>query len=51
MPASLQSAVVLELKIMFQPKASGTLRDTLVINTDDPDNPTIEIALKGKGKR
>jgi hypothetical protein len=51
MPASLQSAVILELKIMFQPKASGTLQDTLVINTDDPDNPTIEIALKGKGKR
>jgi hypothetical protein len=51
MPASLQSASVLELTIMFQPKGAGNVSDTLVIDTDDLDNPTITVKLKGKGKR
>jgi hypothetical protein len=51
LPASLQSASVLELTIMFQPKGAGNVSDTLVIDTDDPDNPTITVKLKGKGKR
>ena len=50
MPLVLKSAAVLELKIMFQPKATGGLADTLTIQTSDPVNPTITIVLKGKGK-
>jgi hypothetical protein len=48
-PMLLQSAGVMEIKIMFQPKSRGTQFDTLTINTDDPNQPTITIVLKGKG--
>ena len=50
MPLALKSAAVLEVKIMFQPKDTGVIADTLTILTSDPDNPTVTIALKGKGK-
>jgi hypothetical protein len=48
-PMLLQSAGVMEIKIMFQPKSRGTQFDTLTINTDDPNQPTMTIVLKGKG--
>jgi len=48
-PLALQSASVVELKIMFQPKTAGTLHDTLTITSDDPAQPAITIELKGKG--
>ena len=51
LPMSLQSAEVIQLKIMFLPKTSGTLRDTLTITSDDPSQPAITIVLKGKGSR
>jgi hypothetical protein len=51
MPLVLKSAAVLEIKVMFQPKATGGIVDTLTIRTSDPDNPTITIALKGKGAK
>jgi hypothetical protein len=50
-PITLQSAGVIQLKIMFQPKSAGTFNDTLTITTDDPANPVITIVLKGKGSR
>jgi VCBS repeat-containing protein len=50
-PIALQSAGVIQLKIMFQPKSRGTLFDTLTITTDDPAQPTITIVLKGKGSQ
>ncbi|HXG93715.1 MAG TPA: choice-of-anchor P family protein [Blastocatellia bacterium] len=49
-PLVLQSAGVLQLKLMFEPKAKGTLRDTIIISTDDPDQPIITIELKAKGR-
>ncbi|GEM_PF-2471905 len=51
LPVLLQSGSVLQLKIVFQPKSSGTLKDTLTITTDDPEKPTITIQLKGKARR
>ena len=51
LPMTLQSAGVIQLKIMFQPKSGGTLHDTLTITTDDPAQPAITIELKGKGSR
>jgi hypothetical protein len=50
-PIALQSAGVLQIKVMFQPKSGGTLFDTLTISTDDPDQPTITIVLRGKGSQ
>jgi Putative Ig domain len=49
-PVTLQSAGVLQLKIMFTPKRAGGINDELTIGTDDPDQPTVTILLKGKGK-
>ena len=51
MPLVLKSAAVLELKIMFQPKATGQLVDTITILTSDPSRPSVTIVLKGKGAR
>jgi len=48
---ALQSAGVIQLRIMFQPKSGGTLNDTLTIITDDPTQPTITVSLKGKGRQ
>ena len=50
-PLAIKAAGVIELKILFRPKSKGNLIDTLTIATDDPDQPTIAIALKGKGKQ
>ena len=33
----------------FDPTANGNLSDTLIIETDDPNNPTINVALSGVG--
>ena len=49
MPLVLKSAAVLEMKIMFQPRNTGPIVDVLTIQTSDPENPTMTIALKGKG--
>ena len=51
MPLVLKSAAVLEMKIMFQPKDTGAVFDTITILTSDPDNPAITIALKGKASK
>jgi len=50
LPMTLQSAGVLQLKIMFTPKRAGGMNDELTITTDDPDQPTVTIQVKGKGK-
>ncbi|MEW6207095.1 MAG: choice-of-anchor P family protein [Acidobacteriota bacterium] len=49
-PILLQSGSVLQLKVIFEPKGAGMLRDKIAIITDDPENPTITIELKGKAK-
>ena len=46
----LKSAAVLQLKIIFEPHATGTLLDALTILTSDPDQPMVTISLKGKGR-
>jgi putative Ig domain-containing protein/Big-like domain-containing protein len=51
LPISLRSAAGIQLKIMFQPKQKGPVLDTLMITTDDPANPEVDIVLKGKGKQ
>ncbi|MGL6077104.1 MAG: RHS repeat-associated core domain-containing protein [Fimbriiglobus sp.] len=37
------------IQLAFDPLAVGTLTDTLRINTDDPANPIINVALSGSG--
>ena len=37
------------IQISFDPIANGSLTDTLIIETDDPVNPTINVALSGIG--
>lgn len=48
-PFVLKSAGMLQIRIMFQPRTTGTILDTLTLVTSDPDRPTVTIALKGKG--
>jgi hypothetical protein len=48
-PLILKSAATLTIRIVFQPRATGTMLDTLTLVTSDPDRPTVTIALKGKG--
>lgn len=50
LPATLQSAGRIDLRIVFDPRETGTLLDTLVINTDDPEQPRATIKLRGKAK-
>ncbi len=35
--------------IEFAPEGAGTIEDVLVLTTNDPDTPTIEISLRGVG--
>jgi RHS repeat-associated protein len=37
------------IQVAFDPVANGALTDTLQIQTDDPINPTIDVALTGTG--
>jgi hypothetical protein len=48
-PFVLKSAGMLQIRIMFQPRTTGTILDSLTLVTSDPDRPTVSIALKGKG--
>ena len=43
------SAETWTIQVAFDPVATGSLSDTLVIHTDDPVNPTINVALSGTG--
>ncbi len=43
------SAETWSIQVSFDPVATGNLSDTLVIQSDDPSNPTINIALSGIG--
>ncbi len=51
LPTTLQPGGVLEFRIFFEPKASGTFNSLLTISSSDPDNPTALIRLKGKATR
>jgi len=48
-PFVLKSSGMLQIRIMFQPRTTGTILDSLTLVTSDPDRPTVSIALKGKG--
>lgn len=48
-PFVLRSAGMLQIRIVFQPRTTGTILDTLTLVTSDPDRSTVNIALKGKG--
>lgn len=37
------------IQVAFDPNANGSLTDTLIIETDDPANPIINVALSGIG--
>jgi hypothetical protein len=38
-----------QIPITFSPTVTGNVSDTLLITTDDPQNPTISVALSGTG--
>jgi len=48
-PVVLQPGGVIELRVLFEPKNKGQNSASLTINSSDPNNPTVEIKLKGKG--
>ena len=48
-PAYLNRGDALELGVVFHPATTGELADRVVIASDDPDDPQLEIPLSGRG--
>jgi hypothetical protein len=49
LPAVIPSGGTIQLRLAFQPKETGMVRDSLTISTSDPDQPNASIDLRGKG--
>ena len=49
LPFSIGASLFGEITVTFTPDASGALLDTLVISSDDPEEPDLEIQMSGSG--
>ncbi|MBB29080.1 MAG: hypothetical protein CME25_09290 [Gemmatimonadetes bacterium] len=49
LPLSIGASIFGEISVTFSPSATGEVLDTLVVTSDDPDEPTIQIPLSGTG--
>ncbi len=48
-PATLQPAETCQITVNFTPTIEGALSDTLTVVSDDPDEPSVNVALSGNG--
>jgi hypothetical protein len=48
-PEGLEPGAAAQIEVRFRPEALAAYRATLRISSDDPVNPTIEVALDGRG--
>jgi len=49
LPLTIEPDGTVELEVVFAPTTAGTLNATLVIGSDDPETPVIEVGLSGVG--
>ena|GEM_PF-1466070 len=49
-PSSIPPGGVFELKVIYEPTIAGPLNDTIIIESNDPDEPVLNIPVSGSGE-